>query len=107
MVVGGSDRPHVLNLHLRRHAAGLELAEHHPTAYLVGKRGLNASVKGIDPSLKLLPRPPAAHDLVAVLVKLHAQPAFVMRIASETTIPLHTPPRVDYLFHENSGLIFR
>lgn len=99
MVIGRMDGPEVAHLHLRRHAARLELAEDDPAADLVGQRRLDPAVQRVDPALKLRTRPPAAHDLVSLLVKLHAQPLRAVRVAAEAVIPLQPAPRIDNLLH--------
>lgn len=97
--VGGAHGAEVADLHLRRHAAGLELAEYHPTADLVGQRRLNPSVQGIHPTLVLRTGPPAANHLLSVLVKFHPQAARMARIAAVAVVPVHALPGVDDLFH--------
>ena len=99
VIVGRMDGPEIAHLHLRRHAARLELAENDPAADLVGQRRLNPAVQRVDPALKLRTRPPAAHDLVALLVKLHAKALRAVRVAAETAVALQPAPWIDDLLH--------
>lgn len=99
VVVGGVYGFQITHLHARCDAAGLELAEHYPTAYLVSQSSLYASVKGVYPSLKFGARFPAAYYTVAVLVKFHSQASLAARSAAEAAVAIHTLPRVEYSFH--------
>lgn len=99
IVIRGVYGLQVTHLHARGYAACLKLAEYDPTADLVGKRGLNASVQSVDPPLKFGAWLPTADYAVSVLVKLHSQSLFTVRIASETAVSLHSPPRIYDFFH--------
>lgn len=88
-------------------AAGLELAEDDPTADFVGQRRLDAAMQRIHPPLKLRARMPAADDLFALFVKLHAEAPFAVRVTTETSVSLHAPPRIDNLLHVLESLVIR
>ena len=61
----------------------------------------------IHPPLKLRARMPAADDLLALFVKLHAEAPFAVRVTTETSVSLHAPPRIDNLLHVLESLVIR
>jgi hypothetical protein len=42
---------------------------------------------------------PVAHDIVAILIKLHVKPNRILRTTTEAVVFRMVPPGVYYLFH--------
>ena len=89
----------VARLHFRGHAGRLQLAHHHPAANLVEQHALNAAVQCVEPALEVRRGLPKAHDVVAVLKKLHFHAERVARRTAEAVVAVEMYEGIYYLFH--------
>lgn len=99
----GAAEPHV---QVGGEAACLALACDDPATHLVDEGGEDAAMHGVDPALEIALGFPLAHNVVAVLKKLHVEPHRIVWSAGKTIILGAMGPQVDDAFHEKEWLMF-
>ena len=92
--LGGHNALAVFHLQAVGHAAGLQLAEHHPRGTLVDERGLYAAVQGVNPSLIVSLRFPKTDNIVAIFIEFHLHAKRIVRAASKTVVALLVYPMI-------------